>query len=165
MTIELHAVGAADGPALHAVLGDPEVARWLRPAGRSEAFDEDECARMAERYAAHWRAHGFGMWLARDGGEVVGRGGAGHTLAPGRAEVEVGWAVASSHRGRGVGTLLGRAGMEAAAERGIDGVVAFTRVDNLASRRVMEKLGLRLERAFTHAGLPHVLYRNSRPIR
>jgi hypothetical protein len=38
-------------------------------------------------------------------------------------------------------------------------VVAFTRVDNLASRRVMAHLGLTCEREFTYAGLPHVLYR------
>ncbi len=49
-----------------------------------------------------------------------------------------------------------------AAERGITDVVAFTRVDNIASRRVMDKLGLTHERDFEHAGYPHVLYRTIR---
>lgn len=38
-------------------------------------------------------------------------------------------------------------------------VVGFTLVDNAGSRRVLEKSGLVYERAFEHAGLPHVLYR------
>ena len=38
-------------------------------------------------------------------------------------------------------------------------VVSFTLPGNLASRRVMEKLGFRFERETTYAGLPHVLYR------
>jgi RimJ/RimL family protein N-acetyltransferase len=56
---------------------------------------------------------------------------------------------------------MGRHALGAAAERGIVNVVAFTRVDNLASQRVMQKLGLTYEREFEHAGLPHVLYRTS----
>jgi ribosomal-protein-alanine N-acetyltransferase len=158
-------VAAGDGPALHAVLGHPEVSRWLRPAGVTSPFSPAECDEWAARGAAHWAAHGFGEWVVRHDGEPVARGGLHHTLADGRAEVEVGWAVAPAAWGRGIATAIGHWSLEAAAERGIDGVVAFTRVDNAASRRVMEKLGLRYEREFVHAGLPHVLYRNTRPNR
>jgi hypothetical protein len=41
-------------------------------------------------------------------------------------------------------------------------LVAYTRADNAASRRVMDKLGLTYEREFEHAGYPHVLYRTIR---
>jgi [ribosomal protein S5]-alanine N-acetyltransferase len=37
--------------------------------------------------------------------------------------------------------------------------VAFTLPDNVASRRVMEKVGFRYEREVEHVDLPHVLYR------
>jgi RimJ/RimL family protein N-acetyltransferase len=40
-------------------------------------------------------------------------------------------------------------------------LVAFTLSDNRASIRVMEKVGLRFERALHHRGKPHVLYRIS----
>jgi RimJ/RimL family protein N-acetyltransferase len=62
-----------------------------------------------------------------------------------------------------VATELGRRAMHEAAARQIRRVVAFTRRDNAASRRVMEKLGLVYAREFEHAGWPHVLYRVPEP--
>ena len=155
-----------DGPLLHAIMGHAEVSRWLRPADRTgEIFTVEECGDWARRKAAHWELFGIGEWLAFDGETPVGRGGLNHTVAGGRAEVELGWAVAPSHQGRGIATWLALEGLAAAGERGITGVVAYTRVDNEASRRVAERAGLELERSFEHAGFPHVLYRKMRPIR
>jgi ribosomal-protein-alanine N-acetyltransferase len=85
-----------------------------------------------------------------------------HSIVDGRGEVEIGWAVGHPYWGRGLGTSMGRHVLRVASERGITNVCAFTRVDNFASQRVMEKLGLTFEREFQHAGLPHVLYRTIR---
>ena len=42
----------------------------------------------------------------------------------------------------------------------------MTLPDNVASRRVMEKIGLRFDRDVNHRGLAHVLYRGAtRPSR
>jgi ribosomal-protein-alanine N-acetyltransferase len=67
--------------------------------------------------------------------------------------------------GRGIATELGRHALASAAEAGFERIVAFTRTENLASRRVMEKLGLSYERDFTHAGYPHVMYVTSLRLR
>jgi RimJ/RimL family protein N-acetyltransferase len=146
-------------------MGAPEVSRWLRPAGSTAPFTLEEAEDWARRRAAQWQAFGYGEWLALDGETPVARGGLGHTVVDGRAEVELGWAVAPSHQGRGIATRLALAGLAVAQERGIEGVVAYTRADNEASRRTAERAGLSLEKAFPHAGLPHVLYRKMRPIR
>ena len=123
--LDLRPVAPGDAPALHTLLSDPDVARWLRPHGVTEPFTPEECEAIVDR----------------------------------RGEVELDWAVASALWGRGVGTAMGRHALAAAAERGITNLVAYTRADNAASRRVMEKLGLTHERDFEHAGYPHVLYR------
>ena len=163
--LTLRRIEPADGPLLHGIMGHAEVARWLRPADVTGPFSEEECEDLARRRAAHWEAFGFGEWLALDGDAAVARGGLGHTVAAGRAEVELGWAVAPSHQRRGVATWLALEGLAVAEERGIEGVVAYTRADNEASRRIAERAGLTLERAFPHAGYPHVLYRKMRPSR
>jgi RimJ/RimL family protein N-acetyltransferase len=160
--LDLRPVQLSDAPALHALMSDPEVARWLRPSGVSGPFTLQECETMAAKDAAHWGAHGFGPWLAWDEDRPAGRCLLKHSIVTGRAEVEIGWAVGSRYWGRGVGTSIGRHALTVAAERGVDNVVAFTRVDNVASRRVMEKLGLACERDFEYAGYPHVLYRTIR---
>jgi RimJ/RimL family protein N-acetyltransferase len=157
--LDLRPVQRGDARALHALMSDPEVARWLRPKGVSGPFTLEECEAMAIRDTGHWRAHGFGPWLAWEDDMAAGRCLLKHSLVDGRGEVEIGWALTSRYWGRGVGTAMGRHALAAAAERGITNIVAFTRVDNVASRRVMEKLGLAHERDFEHAGYPHVLYR------
>lgn len=157
--IELRPIGRDDGPALGRVVADDEVARWLAPANSSGRLSADELVQSAERKAAHWEAHGFGQWLALIDGEPVGRGGLQYTVVGGRGEVEIGWAVARSQWGQGVGSQLATRGMAFAAELGIAGVVAFARPDNARSLALIAHCGMTFEREVEHAGWPHVLYR------
>lgn len=160
--LDLRPVRPRDAAALHTLMSDPEVARWLRRRDQSGPFTLQECEAWATTDAAHWTAHGFGPWLAWDAETCAGRCLLEHSVVDGRGEVEIGWAVARRYWGRGVGTALGRHALTAGAERGISDLVAYTRTDNVASRRVMEKLGLAYARDFEHAGYPHVLYRTIR---
>ena len=162
---KLRPTGADDGPAIRELLSDPEVAVWLRPAGRTGPFSAAECEAFAARSAAHWVAHGFGRSLAFEGDRCIGWSHLGHTIATGRGEIELGWAVARDHWGRGLATEFGADALAQARRLGLRRVVAFTRHDNAASRRVMEKLGLGHERDFEYAGWPHVLYREPGPQR
>jgi [ribosomal protein S5]-alanine N-acetyltransferase len=161
--LEIRRVTADDTDALLQILGDPEVARWLRPAGQSGPFSRAECEQIITRKLAHWTAFGFGMSLAFSAGRCVGRSTVGYNLVDGRAEVEIGWAVVSDSWGRGIATELGRHALAAASAAGFERIVAFTRPENVASRRVMEKLGLRYQRDFMHNGHPHVLYVTAGP--
>jgi RimJ/RimL family protein N-acetyltransferase len=162
---ELRPTRAGDGPAIHTLLRDPEVARWLRPAGRDGPFSAQEADALAARSAAHWEAHGFGRSLAWAGDRCLGWSLLGHTVATGRSELEIGWTVARDHWGRGIATELGADALQRARTLGLGRLVAFTRHDNAASQRVMEKLGLVHERDFHYAGWPHVLFREPRPER
>jgi ribosomal-protein-alanine N-acetyltransferase len=156
--LEIRRVTPDDADALLQILGDPEVARWLRPAGQSGPFTRSECEEMIVKKVAHWTAHGFGMSLGFSDGRCVGRAVAQHNLVGGLSEVEIGWAVARDSWGRGLATELGRHALADATAAGFARIVAFARPDNLASRRVMEKLGLIYERDFTHNGRAQVLY-------
>jgi len=159
MVLSAPAPGDADEVA--ALLGDRRVGRWL--GGTLDPL----AARLAlERWSAHWSAHDFGLWIARDRttGGLAGRGGLSMTVVDGRAEVEVGWAIAAERWGEGLATELGAAALEVAdGALALRGVVSFTLPDNGRSRRVMEKLGLRAQLAIDHRGLPHVLYRRPAP--
>jgi RimJ/RimL family protein N-acetyltransferase len=156
--LEIRRVTAGDTGALLEVLGDPEVAYWLRPAGVSGAFTRGECEEIIARKLAHWDAHGFGMSLGFLDGRCAGRATVGYNPVDGRAELEIGWAVTRAMWGRGIATELGRHALTSARAAGFERIVAFTRTENLGSRRVMEKLGLAYECDFMHAGHPHVIY-------
>jgi RimJ/RimL family protein N-acetyltransferase len=133
-------VGAGDVEDLTLLYGDPAVAYWTGPWTRAtvEAW--------AANMAARWTADGVGKWMARDrsDGSLVGRGGFTRFDLDGEAVLELGWAVRDARTGHGYATELGRAALPWAVAHQPDlPVVAFTEVHNLASRAVMERLGMR----------------------
>jgi RimJ/RimL family protein N-acetyltransferase len=158
--LHLRPIQPGDGPLLRDLVAHPEVWAWISPRGDGGPAASAQCEAWARRDAAHWDLHGFGKWIAYDGGTPVGRGGLSVTFLDGRPEVEIGWAVARDHWGRGIATHVARAALREAEQLGIRGVVAFARTENGASLRVMEKAGLQRERELTRDGWPHVLYRD-----
>jgi RimJ/RimL family protein N-acetyltransferase len=123
---------------------------------------EEETAGMLKKHLAHWETHGFGWWVMREPqtGEFMGRGGLRNWTIDGQPEMEIGYGLMSKFWGQGLATELARECVRVAFTglRRAD-LVSFTLPTNLASRRVMEKAGLRYERDIVHADLPHVLYR------
>jgi ribosomal-protein-alanine N-acetyltransferase len=159
MDLELRPIESGDGSVLREIVAHPDVWEWLMPAGSRGPAAVAQCAAWARRDAAHWELHGFGKWLVLEDGAPVGRGGLSITFLEGRPEVEIGWAVVRSQWGRGIGTQIARESLAEARRLGLRGIVAFTRPENAASLRVIEKTGMLRERELTHAGWPHILFR------
>jgi len=147
-----------------AVIGDARVFWWrARPYGRVGARAWlDEAITFARehdigRYAVQLRDSAAGPSAYR--GRVIG----GVSLLPrefdGRVEVEIGWHMAGDLWGRGYATEAGAALMREARRRGLRRLVSFIMPGNVQSRRVAEKLGLRLEGEVQWASRPHELWR------
>lgn len=124
---------------------------------------EDETAQFLASSIAHWRTHGFGLWVWRDkaNGAFVGRAGIRRITLGEKPEIELAYALMADYWGRGLATEIGRVLLERARGLGLGNVVAFTLTTNLASQRVMQKLGMRYEREISHFELPHALYRTA----
>jgi RimJ/RimL family protein N-acetyltransferase len=119
----------------------------------------------------HWGRHGFGPWVAvlKETGRPVAAIDL-HYAGPGiegvdADEFEVGWAVSVDARGQGLATEAAGAVLEYAfSVLGVAEVVAYTNPDNAASRRVIEKLGMRLRgEGRSRDGQPAVIYVAARP--
>lgn len=123
---------------------------------------EAESRAYLEFNLAHWRQHGFGLWIVRDrsDGRVAGRAVIRHLDVEDTDEVEVGYGFYPDWWGRGLATEaateLVRSGL---ADLKLSTLVAITQPTNTASRRVLEKAGLSHEREFLHGGTPVSLYR------
>ncbi len=104
------------------------------------------------------RGYGFVAVVERARGDLIGDAGL-HPLGGRGPDIEVGYTLARSAWGRGYGTEAARALVEHAfAALDAPRVVAQVEPDNLASRHVLEKLGM-TERATRIAhGRPHILY-------
>jgi RimJ/RimL family protein N-acetyltransferase len=131
---------------------------------------------MIDRLEAHFDQHGFGFWAVEtDDGSCAGFVG----LSVPRFEtsftpcVEIGWRLGAQHWGRGYATEGAQAALAFGFERvGLKEILSFTVPSNIASRRVMEKIGMTCDRAddFDHPSLAighrlrrHVLHRAVAP--
>lgn len=151
-------IGPQHREGLIAMLGDPRVGATLAGVLTPEQVDE-QIARMAAAHAE--RGYGLYAWLERASGALVARGGVQPATVDGVEETELAWAVLPDRWGQGLATELGAACVELAfGPLGLADVVAFTLPHNVASRRVMEKLGMTYEKTTDYKTYgPHVLYR------
>jgi len=112
---------------------------------------------------AHWRQHGFGLWIVRDrrDNRIAGRAVLRHLDVEGVDEVELGYAFYPEWWGKGLATEtareLVRMGFE---ELGCHTLVAITKPDNFGSRHVLEKAGLTWERDWLRGESPVALFRS-----
>jgi RimJ/RimL family protein N-acetyltransferase len=147
---------AADVDLLVELDSDPEVMRYIT-GGRPTPREEIERDFLPAFLGYYERFTGYGFWAAIEAvtGNFLGwfhfRPPEGGSLD----EAELGYRLRRSAWGKGYGTegscALIRAGF---TEHGVERVVAGTMTVNIASRRVMEKAGLRLVRTF-HQSWPY----------
>ncbi len=141
---------AADVDHLVDLDSDPEVMRFLtggRPTPR-EVVQHDILPAFLRSYEP---VSGLGVFAAieKDRGEFLGWFGFRPKDAGDPTEVTLGYRLRQAVWGRGYATEGVRALIRKGfTELGVQRVVATTYQDNLASRRVMEKAGLRLVRTY-----------------
>ena len=121
---------------------DADVMRFVGGVRTAEQAD----AQVDER-ATGLAIQGVGKWAVEEvaSGEFVGTIGLGYALfeAPFTPAIEMGWRLARPFWGRG----FAREAAAAAMQYGFDElelreIVAFTSIGNVASRKVMEHLGM-----------------------
>lgn len=148
------------------LFGDPRVAEWIWPGDRGGARTPAQSEEILARFARGWIDQGIGWWYLRerDRGGYVGEVGLQRATVRGTPTVEIGWTLLPHHWGRGYATEAARAALSFGFDQvGLPEIVAFTLPHNVASRRVMERLGMSFDGDVAHAGLPHVVYRLSEP--
>jgi [ribosomal protein S5]-alanine N-acetyltransferase len=142
------------------IYSDLKVMKALSADGKP--LSEEKTRENVRQAVEHWQTHGFGFWVfhRRSDGRLIGRGGLKVYQIDDKDIVGLGYAVMSAHWNQGFATEMAQASLNVGFRRlGFPEICSWTLPTNLASRRVMEKLGFRYEKDFEFAGLPHRFYR------
>ncbi len=125
---------------------------------------EQQTRDYMQRFLDHWQENGFGMWLLYDcEQQFVGRAALRRMELGGQMEVEVGCALLARFWRQGLASEIVRALVEMAFVRlCLPDMVGFALPSNLASIRILQKLGFRYEKDIVHAERRHVLHRLTR---
>ena len=131
---------------LAAINADPEVMRWI---GTGEVRDLAQTRASVTALEREWDTTGIGLFAVevRATGELAGLTGLAvpRFLPEIMPAVEIAWRLGKPFWGHGIATEAARAALEfglAARDR----IVAIVQTGNAASERVMQKIGMSLER-------------------
>jgi len=142
--LRIRRLAASDAAFILALLNDPDFLRHIgdrdvRTIGDAEAYIENGPV-------ASYRAHGVGLYLVVERATGAPAGICGVLRRPTLEDPDLGFAFLPAFRGRGYALEAAGAVMRhAAAERGIDRLVAIVSPGNDASTRLLAKLGFRFE--------------------
>lgn len=151
---------------------DPRVMEFF-----PDVLTREESDQLIENIESHFDNRGFGLFATELKADKKFVGFIGLHVASFQAHftpcVEIGWRIAAPYWGKGLATEGSREVVRYAFEwLRLDSLVSFTVPENVASRRLMEKLGMTHDPAedFDHPRLPpghrlrrHVLYRLKNP--
>ncbi len=134
----------ADAPAMLKFFGDAEAQRYTLHFETLRA-----CRRHIAAHERHRRRVGCGPWLVTETatGETIGWGGLYEDPFDRRWGIEVAYTFARSAWGKGyAGELVAFCLDHARDQLGLKELVAFSHVENIGSRRVIERAGFAFER-------------------
>ena len=123
-----------------AMNADAEVMRHF-----PSTLSREQTAAGVKRAEAHFVRHGWGLFAIEHEGVFIGYIGLFHV--PFKAHftpaVEIGWRIARTYWNRGLASEGARACLDFGfSQLGLKEIVAFTTPGNLASLRVMQKVGM-----------------------
>jgi [ribosomal protein S5]-alanine N-acetyltransferase len=151
----------ADAKIVHSIYSDPVVMRYVATGPMADVAVTE---RLLEDYTAHQQRHGYSFWavIERSSGLLIGDSGLYRTPA---GEVELGYTLGAAWWGRGYATEAAGTWLSVAfGELGINEVVALAEPANVASMRVLAKLGLVRDGERMAFGRPHAVFRGQRPV-
>lgn len=125
------------------IIGDPEVMKYI---GAGETFTVEGAKPHLKNFIEkYWESHSFGRWalVHKSTGDLIGH--CGFRMLEGTPELV--YLLAKQHWRAGLASEAASACLRYAFEElRLEIVVAVTKHENAASRRVLEKIGMKYER-------------------
>lgn len=152
----LREINHADLEELLSIWGDEEVMRLF-----PKMLDRADMAAWIDRNLKRYEDYGHGLWavILKSEQKLVGDCGLVVQEVDGAEELEVGYHFNKDYWGRGLAAEAARGCMEFAFTRlNRQRIISMIRPENLPSRRVAERNGLKIEKEVFWRGYQHYVY-------
>jgi ribosomal-protein-alanine N-acetyltransferase len=143
------------------IFSDPKVMKSFGV----HPFNRSRMEKWVWRNIVHQQKHGYGLFsvIHREDHVLVGDCGLEHKEIQGRQEVELGYDFRSDYWGRGLATEAARAVRDFALfTLHLPRIISLIRPDNIASRKVSEKIGMKSEQDIMRGDKKYLIYSLSR---
>jgi ribosomal-protein-alanine N-acetyltransferase len=137
---------------------DPEIIRYIPDAPRSREEAEEE---LEWHQNGHPKRPELGLWatIHKETGKFIGRCGLLPWEIDGRNDVEVAYTIAQEYWGQGLGTEAAQAIRQYGFEKlNLPRLICLIDEQNIASRKVAEKIGMQFEKEGRDEMGPFLLY-------
>jgi RimJ/RimL family protein N-acetyltransferase len=155
----LRKMNQTDFKALHDIYSDAKTMQfWPEP------FTKDASRSWILQSMASYSHNGFGRYVVvrKKDGKIIGDVGLMLTSINGLREVDLGYIIKAEYQNKGYGFEATRACLEYGInELGLERIVAQMSVDNLASEKIAQKIGMQKQTTFLNKknrNLPTLLY-------
>ncbi len=142
-----------DLPDLAALYADPIAMQYM-----GGPRDTNSTRTYLQQIFQSYTQQGFGLWatIQKSDRNFIGRCGLLQQEVDGQQELEIGYAIAPQYWNRGLATEAARAIRDWARAKlpDRDRLISITHIDNLASQRVAQKVGMQREKRTTFRGFP-----------
>lgn len=126
----------------------------------------ERVVRLIQRQLDHWVEHGYGWWAVEFGTSNELIGWSGLQYLPETGEIEIGYLLAKPYWGQGLATEGGQVGMEFGFQQlHIPTIIGIVHPENIASQKVLEKLGLVFQEESQYFGMDCYKYLAKNPYR
>jgi RimJ/RimL family protein N-acetyltransferase len=146
----------SDFESLFAVIGDPVTMQFY-----PFPFDKQGTLDWIERNLRRYEEDGSGLRavVLKSSAKMIGDCGPVWQEVEGIRQLEIGYHICRDHWGRGYATEAAHAAMVYAFEKfSVEHLISLIRPENIPSRRVAEKNGLRIDYQIDWKGIRHFVY-------
>ncbi len=146
----------SDAEAAFVWFGDPIVMRFT-PMGPDKRIEETKA--KLRFFMKHQREHGFSKWLISDRASGLAIGDSGLLFLEEYGWIDLGFRFAQAYWGKGLATEVASAWVRSAFDEfGLSRLGAFVHPENVASIRVLEKVGFHAERREMVMGMDSIVF-------
>ncbi len=138
--LKLRQFDEADAQALHQILNMPDVLKYFP---NSNPPSLENVGKFIQQQLKHWDEKKYGWWAVQlhENSDIIGWSGLQYL--PDTDEVEIGYLLSPTYWGKGLATEGAKEGIQFGFEQlTLDTIVGIVHRQNVASQRVLEKLGL-----------------------